>query len=261
MLLIITLIALNSNVEYASKNLDLNDLYISDKYYISSNQDRYQNYALIHPELNPHEIISIINTNRDYEEYSLNNYTDTSKDNLMLVNKYNKLESNYIPTDLVDIDLKYAYEGRKIKKEVYDSFINMYNDALKEDINLLIISAYRDYDYQNQLYNNYINTYGVDYTNNYSARPGYSEHQSGLALDIISTNTSLDTFYKSNEYKWLLENSSRYGFILRYPKDKENITGYAYEPWHYRYVGIDTALKIKKENITFDEYYAFYLNN
>ena len=92
-----------------------------------------------------------------------------------------------------------------------------------------------------------------------AARPGYSEHQTGLALDITTRLAEDEEFVNTEEFSWLKENAHKYGFILRYPEGKENITGYSYEPWHYRYVGIDVATKIYNENITFDEYYAYYI--
>ena len=92
-----------------------------------------------------------------------------------------------------------------------------------------------------------------------SARPGHSEHQTGLAVDVMGSNNDYDEFEKSIEFSWMKENAHKYGFILRYPKGKENITGFKYEPWHYRYVGLITATRIFKENITLEEYYNKYL--
>ena len=255
LLLIISLLALNSKSDFVFKDYNINELLISQKYYISNNHDNYLFYYSTHPETSLEDVIAIVNTTSQIQS------TDISKNNEILINKYNYLENDYIPANLVDIDIKYAYEGKKIKQEVYDNFINMYNDALKNNINLLIISAYRDYNYQEYLYNNNVSMYGVDYANQVSAQAGYSEHQSGLALDIISKDTTMENFYNSDDFQWLFNNCYKYGFILRYPEEKTYLTGYTFEPWHYRYVGKDIALRIKKENITFDEYYAFYLNN
>ena len=90
-------------------------------------------------------------------------------------------------------------------------------------------------------------------------RAGYSEHQTGLALDIVTYGASMDTFENTDEFKWLSDNAYKYGFILRYPKGKEKLTGYSYESWHYRYVGKDVAKKIHDLDITYDEYYAYYI--
>ena len=124
----------------------------------------------------------------------------------------------------------------------------------------MINSSYRPYKDQERVYNNYKDSRGESGADKIAARPGYSEHQTGLALDIFcTTNSSTKTFAESEAYRWLLDNSYKYGFILRYPEGKENITGYAFESWHYRYVGKDLATKIYNEGITFDEYYAYYI--
>ena len=158
------------------------------------------------------------------------------------------------------MNLEYAYKGRNILPEVNEAFIEMYNAAKTYKIDLYVTSAFRSYSYQKYLYNNYLTTYGEEYTNTVSAYPGFSEHQTGLALDILSPGIDMANFENSKAYEWLKENSYKYGFILRYPKDKTNLTGYAFESWHYRYLGKETAKKVYDEDITYDEYYAFYLD-
>ena len=133
----------------------------------------------------------------------------------------------------------------------------MFDDAKKEGLTLYVNSAYRSYNSQKEVYQEYVVSHGKD-ASKYAAMPGYSEHQTGLALDIFKPGTTTKTFENTKEAAWLAKNAHKYGFILRYPKGKENITGYAYESWHYRYVGIDIAKKIFEENITFEEYDAFY---
>ena len=103
------------------------------------------------------------------------------------------------------------------------------------------------------MYNDYVANYGVDYANNCSAKPGYSEHQTGLAVDVMGSNNDYNKFEYTKEFEWMKSNAHLYGFILRYPKGKEHITGYKYEPWHYRYVG-DIASTIYNRNITLEEY-------
>jgi len=102
---------------------------------------------------------------------------------------------------------------------------------------------------------------GVEEADTYSARPGFSEHQTGLTVDVDNAKLSYTDFDKTNEFKWMMENAHRFGFILRYPKDKEDITGYSYESWHYRYVGVDIATYIYEHNITLDEYYVRFIEN
>ena len=139
-----------------------------------------------------------------------------------------------------------------------EQFEKMCLDVKNEGLEIYNISAYRSYEKQLNIYNNNLINKGLDATDIISARPGNSEHQSGLALDV---NILSESFANTKEYNWLKENSYKYGFIERYPKDYTKITGYNYEPWHLRYIGIEDAMKIKKENITFDEYYAFYIDN
>ena len=104
---------------------------------------------------------------------------------------------------------------------------------------------------------------GLEYADNISARAGFSEHQTGYAVDVgVQAKMSTGKAFKNTgEYKWMLENSYKYGYILRYPENKSDITGYGFEAWHYRYVGKDVALYIHEHDITFDEYYAFFIEN
>ena len=137
----------------------------------------------------------------------------------------------------------------------------MYNDALKDDITLILNSSYRSYSEQDETWLTRKKAYGTEKADQYAARAGYSEHQTGLALDINQFNTTEKDFENTPAFTWLSNNAYKYGFILRYPEGKENITGYSYESWHYRYVGKDVAKKITDEGITFDEYYAYYIAN
>ena len=135
----------------------------------------------------------------------------------------------------------------------------MWQDAYNEGLYLYIRSPYRSYNTQNNLYERYAAQDGYDEADTYSARPGYSEHQTGLAFDVTSKSTTLGTFENTEEFKWMKNNAYKYGFILRYPKGKENITGYIYESWHYRYVGKDVAKYIYENDLTFEEYYEYYV--
>ena len=136
----------------------------------------------------------------------------------------------------------------------------MADDAKKESLNLRIISAYRPYEYQENLYNKYLLKDSKEKVDTYSARSGYSEHQTGLSIDIDNIYTNYNKFHITLEYKWMMDNAYKYGFILRYPENKENITGFKYESWHYRYVGANIATYIHNHNITFDEYYYEFLD-
>jgi len=196
-------------------------------------------------------------------------YTETTPTNMdqgygILVNKYNYLSEDYVPDDLVTVDVKYKLGNSKkeIRSEVYDQFLKMWNDAHEnENIYLLILSGFRTYQNQVETYDDYKNRKGEAYADSIAARPGFSEHQTGLSLDIYSWEcTTQSQFKDSKTFAWLQDNSYKYGFIIRYPEEKEKITGYNPESWHYRYLGVDLATKVHESGLTFDEYYAFYLD-
>ena len=147
-----------------------------------------------------------------------------------------------------------------MRQSAYDAFKNMWNAAMDNGIQFIINSSYRDYNSQKEIYEDYKNWYGEEKANSQAAQPGYSEHQTGYAIDLFAKDNQLsDTFEESEGYKWLKNNAYKYGFIERYPKDKQYLTGYAFESWHWRYVGVEAATVIQKENITYDEYYAYYI--
>lgn len=181
-------------------------------------------------------------------------YVTKPHDVLVLVNKNNKLPSSFIPDNLVAIDLKYANADRLVREEAKINFERLCYDAQKLGHTIIAISAFRDFDYQNQLYNHYVEKKGQEYADLASARPGHSEHQTGLAIDIMGSNEDYNKFEESVEFEWMKNNAHLYSFILRYPKGKENITGFKYEPWHYRYIGKKVATIIYNENITLEEY-------
>lgn len=179
---------------------------------------------------------------------------------LVLVNKEYKLPENYVPSKLELIYNEFANENKYLREEARIAFETLSKDAKELGYRIIAVSTYRDYEYQNKLYNMYVEEKGIDYADKCSARPGHSEHQTGLAVDVEGSNHDYDEFENSKEFIWMKENAYKYGFILRYPKGKEKITGFKYEPWHYRYVGLDTAKTIHDENLTLEEYYDKYIN-
>lgn len=225
---------------------------LTEKYYLSKNLDRYLNYIKQNPNLSYSDIISLVNVNRDYNYYENTTEADTSNYNEMFINKYHLLNKDFKANDIVKVSSTYGYEGNSLNKEAYDAFKKLANDAKKEGHTIVILSSYRTYEYQEKLWNK-------DKDDDYVARPGASEHVTGLAMDVSDFNDKNDSFKDTESYIWMINNCHKYGFILRYPEGKENITGYSYEAWHYRYVGIELATKIYNENITFDEYYAYYI--
>lgn len=134
-----------------------------------------------------------------------------------------------------------------------NQFYKMTNDASKQGLYIYFASGFRSYEYQSQIYNNYVARDGQAVADTYSARPGHSEHQSGLAIDVNQVD---NTFDNTAEAKWLADHCHEYGFILRYPQGKEDITGYQYESWHVRYVGTDLSYAIRNSGLTMEEYFG-----
>ncbi len=234
---------------------------MSNKLYLHKHYQDYLDYIDIFPSKTIDEVIKTINLHLNYAFYEDAKPTDLSKENLIIVNKYNYLDESFSPEDLVTISTKYSWGSpgtHTIRKEVFDAFLKMHEDANQNGIYLMVNSSYRDFNSQTIVYNNYLKNHGEAYADKYAARPGYSEHQTGLALDIFSIDGALrNTFKDTPAYAWLKDNSYKYGFIIRYPEGKEDITGFSFEPWHYRYVGIDAAKYIYENDITLEEYYVY----
>ncbi len=214
-------------------------------------------YRKKHPEYSKSEATKRVKMNLDYDAYThVEEVSDL--DNLqMLVNKYHNLPENYEPSDLVTVTNS-GENDAKMRKEAAEAFEQLVNAAKAEGITLSACSAYRSYAYQKNLYDNGVSNYGQDYADAYWTRPGFSEHQTGLSVDIrLDGDTSdLDAPRNSSNYPWLLENMHKYGFIVRYPDDKEEYTLISPESWHLRYVGKDLATYLYENNLCLEEYYA-----
>ncbi len=218
--------------------------------------DRYLNYKENNKELSIEQIIKNVNMNLDKTHYEDKIPAKNLNEETILVNKYYYLDENYVPNNLEKINNQYALDNMKLVKEAKEAFEKLSKDALKEKLNIIAMSAYRSYSYQIDLYNRYAKSDGKEKADTYSGRPGHSEHQTGLAVDVYNKKLPYTSFENTKEYEWMMKNAYKYGFILRFPKDKEEETGYHFESWHYRYVGIDIATYIKENNISFEEYYA-----
>lgn len=186
--------------------------------------------------------------------------TEVTDDWLLLVNKTHPLAESYEPSDLIVVQHQvgsHAAIMRYMRKEAAEHLDAMCEAAAEEGHEIGIRTAYRPYSYQKGIFNDYVNRYGEEEANKFSARPGQSEHQTGLCADVTSPSVDykLTTEYgEAPEGMWLAENAHRFGFIIRYPLGKEDITGYQYEPWHVRYVGEEHAAKIYEQGITLEEY-------
>ena len=256
---IIYLVNNDINYEYSPILIELS----KDKYFLKTRIERYINYQKNHSDLNIREIVKRVNSDIDYDFYTNDIESDTSLGFLMIANKHYKLSSSYVPDNLITIESKYAkYYNGQVNATVYEAYKKMYEDAKKEGLTILIQSPYRSYDTQYSIYNGYVARDGKAIADTYSARPGYSEHQTGLAIDFATPTTtglSNDEFGTTLEFNWLVNHAHEYGFILRYKQSEEYITGYMYESWHYRYVGVDAATTIYNEGLNFEEYFTYYV--
>lgn len=184
----------------------------------------------------------------------------------ILINRDNFLPSEYVPKNLIVLDENkdnfHRYRDPKLKPmvrgDIVPDLFDMLNEAKKEGFSIIVDSGYRSYNYQAEILNERIKKVGMEKAYKFVALPGASEHQSGLCFDIAYLyNGVYSDNVKENdkEVKWMMDNSYKYGFILRYPKGKEEITGYSFEPWHYRYVGKRLAKILYDNNETLEEYY------
>ncbi|AUM65333.1 peptidase M15 [Brevibacillus laterosporus] len=179
----------------------------------------------------------------------------------VLVNKQYKLPDSYKPQDLVYPDVPFLFqekiEKRMMRQEAADALQQLFAGAKQEGIMLAGVSAYRSHTTQTNLFNRYVKKDGEEAAKKYSAEPGHSEHETGLAIDVSGSTgkcAAEDCFEGTPEAVWLADHAHEYGFIIRYPKGKEAITGYQYEPWHLRYVGKEAAGEIHDKGITLEEY-------
>ena len=225
--------------------------------------ERFQRYVRHHnqnPNYSVQDIIFRTNLGLDFPFYENIKIIEHPHELLVLVNKYNQLPSDFMQYNLVNMDKEYTVNDGKqylLLDTVYQKYVQMYDAGKRDGVSLKVLSAYRTEDYQRKLYNDSVWSSGRTYADNYSARPGFSEHQTGMAVDITSTSGS---FENTREFAWLQQHAHEYGFVMRYPKGKEWITGYSYEPWHYRYVGADVAKIMHDYGLTYEEYHAMYID-
>jgi len=247
----------NDQILYINENkININDL---EPYFQYKKFDifKYLLYKDAKEKLNLSylESINYINNPNYYKPYSNPKQALFLNSSYVLVNKSYFLTKEYIPNNLVNIiDYNVDYierdnEDISLTIETIEAYKTMYLDAKTQNFNFVIFSGYRSYNKQHYIY---YNIYNQD--NTISAKPGFSEHQTGLAIDISTRNDGLTiNFENSKEYNWLINNAHKYGFILRFPRMKEDKTGYSFEPWHFRYVGT-IANDIYKQELILEEY-------
>ena len=223
-----------------------------------NNLNRYLTYEKANKNYDLATVVTYVNIGLDKEGYSdYTEYTEEEAQNdlTILVNKYHKLPDNYEPNDLVSLSYNSNYY---LRKEAADAFEKLTDAGILDGIIFYPFSPYRSYKTQEVLYNRYVARDGQKAADTYSARPGFSEHQLGLAVDIRSNN--LPDNLTPEHYEWMLDNSYKYGFIVRYPKGCQHITQFIEEPWHLRYLGVELATKVHDSGLTYDEYYDLYMD-
>lgn len=175
----------------------------------------------------------------------------------LLIKKGFSISKDYVPENLVEVNIPTATTNNKMRSDAAKALETMYEDAKKEGLTLAVNSAYRSYEEQQKIYDEYFRIYDEVTAASLVAVPGTSEHQLGLSVDLTSQSVidgQYGVFGSTPEYQWVIKNAYKYGFILRYPSDKIDITGIANEPWHYRYVGVKLATKLYEEGLTLEEY-------
>lgn len=261
----------------------IKDIPLTVTHNINQNKNGVYILKLLNKDLNFEKEVEIIIENQEkiipkevvatklpVEKNPLKPLSGTYKNDKILVDNFDKIDvlvnkQYYLSPDAVpklkNIPGAFAVNNNfRAHPLAVDNFINMAKAMEKETgMKVLVTSAYRSYEYQNTLFNNYASRDGIEAANKYSAKAGESEHQTGLALDLVKPGVSMVDFGFTKEYIWISENASKYGFIVRYPQGKEHITGYLYEPWHLRYLGVNLANQVKDSGLTYDEYWLAFL--
>lgn len=221
--------------------------------------ERYDNYKRLHPEMELEEIVWRVDANLDQTFYDEKYITivDEGSSSPLLINKFHKVSDKFEPKTLVTIEGNYVATPATAQ-----AYQDMIAEMEANDMKIYIVSSYRDIPYQTNLYRNYMKTDSREVVDTYSARPGYSEHHTGRALDISQVQNNLNAFEGSPEAKWVYDNCYKYGFIVRYKAEQTDVTGYIFEPWHITYVGKEIAGIMHDENIeTLEEYVVKYVDH
>lgn len=230
---------INLDPYYQIKNFEVDKIHEYEEYQTNYNTTLSEAVLKVNIGLN-HDFYTQI---KDIEKK--NEYT-------VLVNKYHSL-GDYTPTDLKSLSYDKKYQ---LREKAADAFEELVSAAKLENVFIRPYSAYRSFTYQTSLYNRYVQRDGKLEADTYSARPGHSEHQTGLAVDVWTEGKQKIT---THDAEWLKQNAYKYGFIIRYTEENQSITGYIAEPWHLRFLGSDIATDVVEKNLTYDEYYDLYI--
>lgn len=234
--------------------------FIKEKYFIYNNLSKYMEYKKKNKNDTYTHVVSIINTEADVEWLDNEKETDTSKGNLMLVNRLYGLSKDYEPEDIIDVPVSISYSGVKISKSILENIEELIEAGKEAGYTFVLSDGYRSYEAQKKMFESYKNSYGYEEADKNVARPGHSEYQTGISFQIVPYNKVFDKPRESTEYLWLKDNAYKYGFIFRYPEDKKDITLFDSYTWRLRYVGTDAASIIENEKICFEEYYTYFVD-
>lgn len=252
----------NNKIEILlTKSYDSNTIgFLQEKYFLYKNLDKYLEYKKLYKSESLYNVVAIVNTEADVDWIDNMKEADTSKGNLILINRIYGVDSDYEVDDIIKVPVQYAYSGVKISESILDDIIMLIDAAKENGYTFVLSDGYRSYKEQEKLYNSYKNSAGIKEADRVAARPGHSEYETGISFNIVPYNKVYESPKESEEYKWLYDNAYKYGFIFRLPDDKEKLTGFEASTWRLRYVGYEAASIMKTENLCFEEYYAYYID-
>ena len=239
----------SSSEEPASTNADNSSVTTANATSVSASSDSSEFVPPVVPSGNT---VSKGTTSKGFQIQEINGATYI--DGVLIANKTYALPQDFIPTN-PDQPVNADRSSTCLDKTLMSAWNTMLKDATAKGLNIYIASGYRSYNYQVNVYYRYVKSDGASVADTYSSRPGNSEHQTGLCFDL---NTIEDSFQYTNEGKWVNDNCYKYGFCIRFPKGKDSATGYQYESWHLRYVGVDLATKLYNNGdwLSLEEYFG-----
>jgi D-alanyl-D-alanine carboxypeptidase len=229
-------------------------------YYRLENTQRYMDYKALHPECTPETVMTYVNIGLDRPFYTHADVIPNPGDAGVLVNKYHILPADFKPPTLKQLNSLYSIGALYLTPAAQAAFDRLCTDAKALGYRLYATSAYRSYERQAEIYASFLLPGKENLAASQdllAARPGFSEHQTGLAVDVIHAKVpSNEDLVKAPVYQWYTRNAHQYGFIIRYPEKCDSITGYAFEPWHLRYLGVELATAVYNSGLTYEEYAA-----
>ncbi len=244
-------IVIINNTSNGNNSSHKNKFMIVEGNYLERNYERYVAYKKQNSGYSDDQVITYVNVGLDKKEYTEAEQSNKDDGILMLVNKHYSIDKDYAPKTVSIGPLNALLEENAAK-----AFNKMAAASKSAGLDIFPLKAYTTYDEQDTIYLIAVDEKGKEVAEKNYAKPGYSEYQTGLAVSISGND---DNFRYTKEYAWLANHSYEYGFIIRYPEGKEKITGFKFEPWHFRYVGTEAAKKITEQHITLEEYYSRYV--